>query len=69
MVALPSEVTEENSKASFKNGVLEVQLRKKEGKSAPVSRLNKPGKTHSTIISFLVYRSLLLSGTTISTDG
>lgn len=31
MVALPSDVVEENSKASFKNGVLEVQLRKIKG--------------------------------------
>jgi len=28
IVALPTDVTEENSKASFKNGVLEVRLRK-----------------------------------------
>ena len=31
IIALPSEVTEEDSTASFKNGVLEVRLKKAKG--------------------------------------
>ena len=37
IVALPAEVTGDDSKASFKNGVLEVQLKKT--KISPKSRI------------------------------